>query len=124
MSGRNDGLLYSGGSTSADRRRNAQRERLQEKEQKRSYLLPAADIVFAEIDKELVKIASQVLGYVTADTAAENLKATLLSLRMYDKSLRDLRVRIGNLLRESPVTTRRRERLANVTVAEGIELDD
>jgi hypothetical protein len=124
MSGRNDGLLYSGGSTSADRRRHAQRERLQEKEQKRSYLLPAADIVFAEIDKELAKIASQVLGYVTADTVDENLKATLLSLRMYDKSLKDLRTRIGNLLRESPVTTRRRERLANVTVAEGIELDD
>lgn len=61
--------------------------------------LPAADVVFAEIQKDRDGVVEELKACIYNDAPAEELKAVLIGLRMYDQKLISLQKRLGNILR-------------------------
>ena len=99
---RDDAMLYTGmTSASFARQKVATEKRKEEKTEKLQQLLPAADVVFAEIKKEKALIAQNVLKCVAMDTPEENIKSLLLSYRMYDVYLSKFQGSLATILRLS-----------------------
>lgn len=121
--GRNDGILYSGQTAKPQAAAMLERReaRTQEKEQQRTALMPAAQLILGEIERERSKISQKVLDYVTAGEADENIKAELLGMKHYEASLSKFKARIENILRPRPISPSQRRRVASMTVQEGME---
>jgi hypothetical protein len=107
---RDDSLLYSGigGSTrtsvSAENRAKAKEQKLQEKQDKRIKLAPAAEIVVAEIQKEID--ALRTIDYLNIEDMLndEHFKAEMMSRKKTIEKLNGVQSRLKNLLRERKET--------------------
>jgi hypothetical protein len=97
---RDDSLLYSG-QTSQSRRAYKEELRRQKREEARGKLLPSEQVIFEFLEKERENIAKQLLVYIQTDTTDENLKSTLLALKMYDSYLVTQKNQLTNLLRQA-----------------------
>jgi hypothetical protein len=110
---RNDGALYSGGSSAAERKLKLLREDTRDKkDQQRSQLAPAAEIVRAELKKDMEMTGDLLLDLVAGDkTLSHGLSVTddqaaklLMAVRLHRKWIADFTTRINNQLR-IPKTT-------------------
>ncbi len=95
-----DNVLYSG-QTSVSRRERQQDKRTAIETQKNE-VRPYAQSLVAHVEAEKQRIASEVLEYVKSDTSTEDLKSTLMALRMYDGYLTQLSMKLGVILRHKP----------------------
>jgi len=95
---RTDELLYTG-SDSLQRREIKNKERDEAKITKRSALTPSAEVVFNMIEKEKASVTNSLLGFIQTDTTDENLKSTLIALKMYSGYLLELQTKVKNVLR-------------------------
>jgi hypothetical protein len=82
---RDDSYLYSG-QTSQSRRAYKEELRRQKREEARGSLLPSEQVIFELLEKERDNIAKQLLVFIQSDTSEDNLKSTLLALKMYDST--------------------------------------
>lgn len=97
---RSDEQLYTGVTTKgADKIRERRLKVQQAKEAKRAQLVPKADVVIDKINDERATIAAKVLEYINADRPEEDVKASLLAIKMYDQYLKSLTNQLGNILR-------------------------
>lgn len=95
---RNDGYLYSG-QTSASRRAEKELARQIERAEKRRKLTPSADVILDLIEKEKATVQQKLLDYITTDKTEDELKAVLISLKLYSEYLESLKNSVQNILR-------------------------
>lgn len=102
---RNDSILNTGMTSAtlnkAERASDAREQRRKVKEQKRSQLLPSAEIVITELNKEQESTKLQLLKLINPATPANDVKELLVSLNLYDQSITNLKTRISNILRKA-----------------------
>jgi hypothetical protein len=58
-------------------------------------------VIFELLEKERENIAKQLLVFIQTDTTDENLKSTLLALKLYDSYLATQKNQLTNLLRQA-----------------------
>lgn len=101
---RNDSILNTGiNSASINKAARAKEARLlrqQEKEQKRAKLHPAAEVVAEEIRKEQEYVKTTLLSLINTATPEADVKSLIVSLNLYDLSMKSLKTRISNILRD------------------------
>lgn len=97
---RNDALLYSG-QTSSSRRAIKEKARKEIKAEKSAKLMPSFDVISEMIQTERDDIQKQLLTYIQTNTPPEDLKSTLLALKMYDAYLVTLKSKAQNILRHA-----------------------
>lgn len=104
---RNDGILYSG--MAAKSRAELAHERTlrqREKLEKKSSLLPMADIVIQELEKEKTNTKLELLRLIGPSTSDTDVKSLIVSLNLYDQSMSGLAGRLKNILRaKAPEST-------------------
>jgi len=97
---RDDSILYTGATSERMVRREIKnKERDEAKISKRSALTPAAEVVFNLIEKEKEDVVNSLLSFILTDTPDEDLKSTILSLKMYSGYLLELQAKVKNVLR-------------------------
>lgn len=109
---RSDGLLHTGMTsrtalTQVRNRRNRQATKRASYEQ----LKPIHEELLNKIQSERDGIAQSILGYVNASMDTEEIKETLVAMRMYDEFLKSFKLDVFNIMRE-------RERGLNDFIAE------
>lgn len=101
---RSDSILNTGMTSAslnkAERAQEARQQRKKLKEQKRSQLLPSAEIVVAELNKEQESVKLQLLKLVNPATPKEDVKELIVALNIYDQSISNLKTRLSNILRK------------------------
>lgn len=95
---RNDSVLYSGARTSPVERR---KQEAKEKQEKRSRLLPSAELVLEALEKERETTKLDILKMVTIATDKEMIKETIAALNLYDQSMIKLANKFKNILRDA-----------------------
>lgn len=97
---RNDGILYTG-QTSASRRKAKEQARKELKAEQAAKLMPSFDVISELIQSERDDIQRQLLTYIQTDTPPEDLKSTLLALKLYDAHLVTLKNKALGILRHA-----------------------
>lgn len=100
---RSDSILNTGVTgasiNKAQRAKEARDLRSKEKLEKRAQLLPAAEIVVNELNKELEATKYALLSIINPSTPEENVKALISALNLYDQSMKNLKSRLSNIMR-------------------------
>jgi len=100
---RNDSILNTGmSSVSVDKSRRAKQakeERQRAKKEKRTKLMPAAEVVIAELDKEKQNTEKMLLAQINVKTSDQSVKDIIVALNMYGNSISKLRSRLSNIMR-------------------------
>lgn len=98
-----DGFLYSGANSktvnNVERIRKEAEARKQEKKSKRNKLLPAYEIVSAELNKERDASKLLLINTIETDTTEADIKAIVLATKLYIKSMSSLQARLNKILR-------------------------
>lgn len=104
MLSRNDSILNTGMSsatvTKLERNRLAREQRRQDKSKKKSMLLPAAEVVIHELEKEqnaTILALLEAIDIIPADD--EQFRAKITALKLYKESIARLKSRLSNILR-------------------------
>ena len=98
---RDDSLLYTGLTSASSRRLQDKKKQDKEaKQAKRNELVPKADIVLKELEKERLTIAKELGNLIHLEMNEQNIKATVLGLRMADQRLVSVITRLNNILRK------------------------
>lgn len=104
---RSDSVLNTGLSSAsinkASKERAARAERQKLRDEKRTTLLPAVQILVDELLKEQEKTKLSLLKIIGPATPADDVKSLLVSLNLYDQSMTTLRTRISNIMRTKVV---------------------
>ena len=100
---RRDSILNTGLTSNsinkAGREKHARELRKKAKDEKRSQLVPAIQIVIDELNKELESTQVQMLGLINGSTPTEDVKSIIVSLNLYSQSVKQLKTRISNIMR-------------------------
>jgi len=97
---KDDSVLYTGMSSQNSIVIREKREKMkEEKERKRGVLLPGAQLLSLEIDKERQTIASELANIIHIEMSAADIKATVMGLRLADQRIAALARRLNNVLR-------------------------
>ena len=97
---RNDGILYAGSSSNAyEERLKKLKARKLERHKKQRTLSTAEDIVIKMIDQERESVKLDLLKLVNINTSEKQTKELLVSLNLYDESMKKLKTRFNNILR-------------------------
>lgn len=96
---RNDSLLYTGASSSAQRRAQEKERRKSEKDIERVKLAPAADVVMAEIAREKAMLGALLLDIIDPDTPDEQVSRKLDAVRLHREWLIRFESSIKKVLR-------------------------
>lgn len=97
----NDGFLYSGMTSPAQRKINLDKKKREEQRQgARRQLKPVGKQLLARIDQEIESTPTRIFDLVSVDTDAETYKATVLALKMHDQFLTGFRLDVNNILGE------------------------
>lgn len=97
---KDDSVLYTGMSSQNSIVIREKREKMkEEKERKRGALLPAAQLLSLEVDKERQTIASELANIIHIEMSTANIKATIMGLRLADQRIAALGRRLNNVLR-------------------------
>lgn len=104
MKSGNDGILYTGGNSRSFNRNDRRTEQAVDKSQKRTKLLPAAEVVIEAIDKEIAKLGK--INFEEAKELINNSTPHALEIDTLAKekaitSMKSLRQTLENVLRES-----------------------
>lgn len=96
---RNDSLLYTGGSSAVHKEQRDEPKKI--KAVNRKKLLPAAEIVGAEFDKEISELRN--IDYLNIESmiSDEHFKAELMSRKKTIERLTNIKNRLNNLLRDN-----------------------
>lgn len=104
---RNDASLYSGKSSSIERRKEEKRQRESQKAQAREKLLPAADKVLELVAEERKRLGEKLLEIVNPDTTDDQVLNRLQAIRFYQEYLNEFERGMRNILRPTNPTHRR-----------------
>lgn len=100
---RSDSILSTGLTSAsigkASRAKEARDERMRLKDAKRTTLLPAAEVVITEIDKEIQVTQVALLEMINTQTTTEQAKDIIASLNLYTASMKKLKSRLSNIMR-------------------------
>ena len=98
---RNDAALYtgmnSGTAQKLERTKIKEEARVEEKIQTRAKILPAVEVFNKEIDKETNSVILRQLDLIDKDG---DINAEAKALRLYKDSMKTLKARIANIMRE------------------------
>lgn len=100
----NTGNLYTGLNSQSFAK--SREKRLEAKEAKNAQiqeLVPKADLVLDELAKERLAIANEISNIIHIDMPIEDVKGTIMGLRLADQRLAALSNRLKNLLRTPKV---------------------
>jgi formate dehydrogenase maturation protein FdhE len=100
---RDDSLLWTGVSSQAsklEKQREARKQRLEDKQNKRTKLVPAVNVVLDELKKEKQRTVLALLETIEATTPEEVTNAVIASLNLYKGSMDNLASRLKNIMRE------------------------
>lgn len=101
---RNDGSLYTGLTSANFRKQKVQADiKKQAKKQKQTTLMPAYDLVMAELDKDEAQITTELLETISISTPKDDVKSLIIALNMYQKRIKTLRSRIRTIMTVTPV---------------------
>lgn len=103
MSSRDDSLLYTGVTSASMKVQQRRKEQLEDKEAKQAFLSPTAELLMAEIKKDRDAIGAELGNLIHLEMTAEDVKATVLGLRLADQRLVSLQHRLVNILRRPKV---------------------
>lgn len=100
---RNDSILYSGltskSSGQAERAKREKELKLEAKQQKRTKLIPAVEVVLDELEKEKRRTQEELIGMITVDTTEQATKDIIVALNLYSESVTRLKNRLSNIMR-------------------------
>jgi len=96
---RNDGMLITGASSASFAKQRVEAKEIKSAQRKK--LLPAAEILSAEFDKEIEEISSIDYLNVEAMFSDEHLKAELMARKKTIERLKAIKLRLNNLLRDN-----------------------
>lgn len=100
MANRDDSVLYTGMTSRTAQVVNEERKKMKaEKELKKSTVLPVGDIIIEEIDKQINSLNRELANLIEADTTPEDVKSILLSIRMTNNKLVEMKTVFTNILR-------------------------
>jgi len=100
----NDNVLNTGttSSTFAPKPTRSVTERKEADAEKRAKLLPAADVVFAEIEKQITQMSTVEFMNLEEMLNDEHFRAELMARKKYVEYLKKLQIKMNNILRERP----------------------
>ena len=97
---RNDSILYTGHTGNRlEENKLKKEERQRVKARKRNELLPVAEVVIEELDKELDKTQIELLQAINHKTTKLEIKDTIVALNLYTESLKKLKSKFNLILR-------------------------
>jgi len=98
--GRSDGILYTGiTSASFAKQVEAKKERASKKRVAKNELKPAVETILNKLAEERENIAKELGNLIHLEMSPEDVKATVLGLRLADQRLQNVERSIGNALR-------------------------
>lgn len=101
---RTDSILNTGMTShtinKAERMKKARENRNQIKQAKRTKLMPAAEVVITELDKEKQNTEKMLLEQINVNTPDQSVKDIIVALNLYGESLNKLKSRLSNIMRE------------------------
>ena len=98
---RNDSTLHTGmTSQQASKVRERRLKTKEEKEIKKSVLLPAGTLVDTEIKKHITSIRDELRGAIDINMEENDIKSLVLGLRLAESKMLQLNVSIQNLLKD------------------------
>lgn len=100
---RDDGSLYTGITSTSQRVQGVKEERKETKAAKRAELQPDAHLIIELIEKERQSVPDKVWELTSAQTPADEIKAILGALRLYETYLSNLKNQVSNVLRTKEV---------------------
>lgn len=97
---RDDSSLYSGMTSSQTQRLIERRAKVKSKKaEKKSVLLPVAELVNTEIDNQLNAINSEIMNIIHADMSEADVKSTVIGLRLAHSRMLSLKNSFKSILR-------------------------
>jgi hypothetical protein len=100
---RSDSILNTGLTSAsinkAQRAKEARKARQDAKLTKRAHLIPAAEIIVEELQKELSNTQIKLLSMIDAKTTDGEVKDIIVALNLYTDSIKRLKSRISNIMR-------------------------
>ena len=95
---RDDSLLYTGVTSVSKPKETPRQIQAEENEQKHRKLKLASEVVFPELEKERVAIASLMGTLIHTEMSEQDIKATVLGLRIADQRVVALTTRLKNIM--------------------------
>lgn len=95
---RNDGILYAGSTNRVNRLAEIEAKR-EEKLSKRNQLVPDSHVVLEELEKEKDQTIKTLLSLINPTTPTDQVKELIVSLNLYEQSMKNLTAKFKNILR-------------------------